>query len=376
MSMKILQVALVSFCVCAAVRAVKPSAALQAALRESGTGAIVGLDGLDPLSMTSIASERAVSGGSMIYCGSPEYCPGNGVLYRDTFDAGTDVRLYFYHVNASKAPMRFSIVLEPVGGPAVVELQNSIVIGPSINYFAVGRLSSFIQLGRPAPPEPRRIQVDGATLLDEDLDHRVCPPGRPEPLVHSLHDFRVVSGTVRVSTVSVAEDEVTLDALPSLQLLARDRNHTRGTYSGQSVDIRQTDVYSTQNGVRHLRLADGEVDPGLAGGDRSLNTTDTYLGAYGVVYRVHLKLASPDGRKVALVLNPRAGGLGGAVSVIVPKHGKSTGYTPGLGLGTVNEKDEAVILGKWNPRDTPEVTIQWTPPGAASLPVEWMLIPY
>lgn len=363
--------------VCAAsVWANEPSPALDAALHEVGTGAIVKLDGLDPLEMAGISVDRKVSGGRMIYCGSPEYCPGPGVLYRDTFPAGTVVRLYFYHVNASRAPLRFSIVLEPIGGPAVVDVENSIVLGPSRDYYSVGRLSSFIQLGRPVSREPRRISVTSPMLLDADLDRRVCPPGRPEPLVHSLHDFRVVSGTVRVSTVAVDEQADTLAAFKSLSLLPRDRNHTRGTYEGSTIDIRQTDTYSTSDGVKHLRLADGKVDPGLDGGDVTLNQHDTYLGAYGVVYRVHLKLASPDGRNVALVLNPRAGDLGGAVAVAIPKRGKTAGYAPGLGLGTVSGKVDAVVLGKWNPRETPEVTMLWTPPGAASLPVEWLLIPY
>lgn len=354
----------------------EPSPTLSATLREAGTGAIVRLDGLDPLNMPGIAVQRTVSGGKMIYCGSPEYCPGPGVLYQDTFSAGTDVRLYFYHVNASREPLRFSIVLEPVGGPAVVDVQNTIVLGPSRDYYSVGRLSSFIELARPVSREPRRMNLATPTILDADMDSRVCPPGRPEPLVHSLHDFRVVSGTVRVSTVAVRDKDDTLITYSSLSQLPRDRNHTRGTYEGSTIDVVQTDTYSTADGVKHLRLADGKADPGLDGGDVTLNQHDTYLGAYGVVYRIHLKLASPDGRNVALVLNPRAGDLGGAVAVAIPKRGKTAGYAPGLGLGTVSDKDEAVVLGKWNPRETPEVTILWTPPGAASLPVEWLLVPY
>ncbi|HEY3413744.1 MAG TPA: hypothetical protein VGM51_11925 [Armatimonadota bacterium] len=374
--MKILCIGLAVASAGAAVHAGEPSIPLQSALRTRGTGSIVALDGLDPLTTATIAVDRAVSPGKMIYCGSPEYCPGSGVLYRDTFTTDTDVRLYLYHVNASKRPMRFSIVLEPVGGPAVVDVKNSIVIGPSIDYFSVGRLSSFIQLGRPVPREPRRIRVDGITLLDEDLDRRVCPPGRTEPLVHSLHDLRVVSGTVRVSSVAVEERADTVARFPTLTLLSRDKNHDRGTYDGLTIRLNAIDTYSTADGVRHLRLADGKTDGWLPGGDATLKTDEPYRGAYGVIYRVHLRLASPDGRRVALVLNPRGGGLGGAVSVETPGHGRSTGYTPDLGLGTVNAKEEAVILGKWNPRVTPEVTIVWTPPGAASLPVEWLLIPY
>jgi hypothetical protein len=176
--------------------------------------------------------------------------------------------------------------------------------------------------------------------------------------------------------VAVEEKTDTLQAFGALALLARDRNHTRGTYEGSTIDVTQTDTYSTVDGVKHLRLADGKADPGLEGGDVTLNEHGTYLGAYGVLYRVHLKLRSPDGRQVALVLNPRAGDLGGAVAVSVAKRGKTAGYAPGLGLGTVSDKNDAVVLGKWNPRETPEVTILWTPPGAASLPVEWLLIPY
>lgn len=372
--MKYLSIAIALFCA-SVVCAEEPPFTVQAAVRENGVGAVLDLGGLDPLTLPALPVSRAVSGGKMIYSGSPEYCPSPGVLYRDTFSPGTDIRLYFYHVNASPKPLRFSVVLEPVGGPAVVDVQNSVVIGPSVDYFSVGRLSSFIQLGRPTPPMPRRISLERPARLDGDLDRRVVPVNRTEFLVHSLHDFRVVTGTVRVSTVAVEENADTLASFPSLTLLARDKNHDRGTYDGLAIDVRVAQ-YSTADGVTHIRLADGKNDAWLPGGDSTLSRAEPYRGAYGVLYRVRLKLKSPDGRKVALVLNPRGGGLGGAVAVAVPKHGKSAGYTPALGRGTVKEKGEAVILGKWNPRETPEVTILWTPPGAASLPVEWLLIPY
>ncbi|HEY3267861.1 MAG TPA: hypothetical protein VGM37_13100 [Armatimonadota bacterium] len=347
-----------------------------AQIAASGVGAIVGLGGVDPLVAPALDARRDCSGGKLVYSGSPEYCPGPGILYQDTFGAGEDVRLYLYHVNASPKPLRFSVVLEPVGGRAHVDVENSIAIGPSRDYFSVGRLSAFIQLGRPTPPRPRPIDLSSSALLDADLDARLVPPGRPEPLIHGLYDFRVTSGTVRMSVVAVEGDADTLTRFPALTLLARDKHHDRGTYRFFTEDAVVAQPYSTADGVRHLRMADGVADPWMQGGDATIGSSSPYRGSYGVIYKVHLKLVSPDGRKVALVLNPRAGGLGGAVAVERPRHGKSADYSPSLNLRTVEEKEEAAVLAKWDPKTTPEVTVWWTPPGAASLPVEWILLPY
>ena len=351
-------------------------AAMADFLRENGVGQVFALDGVDPLNLPELSVRQWHDGGRMVYSGSPEYCPGPGLLYADAFAAGTPVRLYVYHVNASPRPLRFSVVLEPVGGPARIAVDDGLVIGPSRNYFYVGRLGAFIQLGRPTPPEPRLLDVTGPTLLDADLDGRVVMSGKPEPLIHSLHDFRVLEGQVRVSVVAAEAERPTLDQFPSLTLLGRDTNHDRGTYAFTNTHIAMDRPYRTTDGVVHLRIADGKRDPFAEGMDVTTERPGRYRGNYGVIYRARLKLESPDGRKVALVLNPRGGGVGGAVASWAPKRGRQAHYAPALSLGPIRDKNDATILARWDPRATPEVDVVWTPPGSASLPVEWLLIPY
>jgi hypothetical protein len=346
------------------------------ALAANAVGFVFPLSGIDPLTVPALGVTRAVNVGRMVYSGSPEYCPGPGILYADTFPAGTPVRLYVYHVNASDRPLRFSVVLENIGGRAKIAIEDSLVTGPSLNYFYIGRLSAFIQLGRPTPPRARVREVSGPTLLDTDLDGRVVPPGKPEALIHSLHDIRVLEGTVRISVVAVESERPTLVQFPSLALLPRDKNHDRGTFDFTEVDMTMDEPYRTSDGIVHLRLADGKQDPFAEGADVTTDMPGRYRGNYGVVYRVRLKLASPDGRRVALALNPRGGALGGAVASYVPRRGRSASYAPFLSRGPIKDNKEATLLGKWDPSETPDVTVVWTPPGSASLPVEWLLIPY
>lgn len=357
-------------------RAMDATPALQDALSAAAVGEVLPLDGLNPLTLPALEVHRAQGGGRMVYSGSPEYVPAPGILYQDTFKAGTDVRLYVYHVNKAGRPLRFSVVLEPTEGSARVAVKDGFAIGPWVDYFGVGRLSAFIQLGRPTPPKPRVIPLHGPTLLDADLDRRVVNPGRIEPLIHSIHDIRVEGGPVRVSVVAVAAETPTLEQFSGLELLGRDKNHDRGTYAADTEDVTLARAYNTADGVMHVRMADGKEDPFTPGMDVTTNRPGVFRGNYGMVYRIHLRLLAPDGRKVALALNPRAGGLGGAVAWSTPRHGKTARYAPSLSRGPIKSNQDIVLLGKWDPAVTPEVTVYWTPPGSASLPVEFLLIPY
>lgn len=356
--------------------AMEAGPALQDAIRTRAVGEVFPLDGLDALTLPVLNVHRAQGGGKMVYSGSPEYVLSPGILYQDTFEPGTDVRLYVYHVNKSGQALRFSVVLEPVRDAARVAVKDGFVVGPWVDYFGVGRLSAFIQLGRPTPPEPRMLSVNGPTILDEDLDRRVVVPGKIEPLIHSIHDIRVEDGPVRVTIVAVAAGTPTLEQFPSLELLGRDKNHDRGTYAANTEDVTLPRAYSTTDGVVHVRMADGKEDPFTPGLDVTTGREGVFRGNYGMVYRIHLRLNSPDGRKVALALNPRAGGLGGAVAWSAPHHGKTAQYAPSLSRGPIKSKDDVVLMGKWDPAKTPDVTVYWTPPGSASLPVEFLLIPY
>jgi hypothetical protein len=337
---------------------------------------VLPLDGLNPLNLPALEVHRALDGGRMVYSGSPEYCPGPGILDQDTFPAGTDVRLYLYHVNDSGRPLRFSVVAEPVNESALVAVKDGLVVGPWLDYFAVGRLSAFIQLGRPTPQKPRMLPLRGPAVLDEDLDSRVVAPGKIQPLIHSIHDIRVEEGPVRLSVVAVGAETPTLQQFPTLRVLDRDTHHDRGTYPADAEDVTLARPYSTADGVVHSRMADGKEDPFTEGVDATTGLPGRYRGNYGLIYRIHLRLASPDGRSVALALNPRGGGLGGAIAWSTPRFGRSAYYAPSLSLGPIKSKDDIVLLGKWDPAQTPDVTVYWTPPGSASLPVEFLLIPF
>jgi hypothetical protein len=364
------------FLAAAGGHAMEATPQLRESIRSSAIGAVLPLDGMNPLTLPALEVHRALDGGRMVYSGSPEYCPGPGILYQDTFPAGTDVRLYVYHVNDSGRPLRFSVVAEPVSASALVAVKDGFVVGPWLDYFAVGRLSAFIQLGRPKPPKPRMLPLTGPAVVDADLDTRVVSPGKIQPLIHSIHDIRVENGPVRLSVVAVDAATPTLKQFSALRVLDRDTHHDRGTYAADAEDVTLARRYSTVDGVVHARMADGKEDPFTEGVDATTGLPGRYRGNYGLIYRIHLRLASPDGRSVALALNPRGGGLGGAIAWSTPRLGKSAHYAPSLSLGPIKSNKDIVLLGKWDPALTPDVTVYWTPPGSASLPVEFLLIPF
>ncbi len=354
------------------------------ALPVCAVGTIVNLGDIDPLVMQAIEVDRRDTGGLFVYSGSPEYALEPAITYQDSFRAGDTVRVYVYHANRAPIPLRFSIVLEPLSGPAAVDKINNVITTPSRDYFGIGRLSAFIQLCRPTPPQPLRLNVDGPTILDKDLDAMVAIPGKPEFLIHTIHEFRVVSGAVRMSVVGVEADADTIQRLPSLKIADRDKNHDRATVNGLTREITAKAPYRTSDGPRHLRLQDGVGDPWMTGRDATLDREQNYRGAYGVVFKMKFRLESPDGRHVALLLNPRAGALTGAVveeSLWKTQTGglktvRSASHAPSIGQGLIKEKTEGVVLGKWNPAITPEVTVYWTPPATSSTPVEMILVPY
>jgi hypothetical protein len=349
---------------------------LNAALARSRVGDVVPLSGLDPLALEQAPAVRSTFGGKFVYSGSPEYCPGPGILYQDTFRPGDDVRLYLYHVNASRQPLRFSIVAEPLEGAARILLGSGLVVGPCANYAYAGQLASFVQLGRPAPTGPRALEVRAPVVLDPELDRRIVPPRKPELLIHSIHDFQVADGPVRISVLAVDGDAATLSSFPALGLLDRDKNHDRGTYEGLTRDVDVEREWKTTDGVLRLRLADGKTDPWPQGGDRTLGTQSPYRGAYGVIYRIHLRLGAPDGRRFAVLLNPRAGFVAGAFGIEIPGRGRTAYLAPELGRPLVREKEQGAVMAFVDPAKTPEVTLLWTPPGSSSLPAEFLLVPF
>src|SRR5205807_2141984 len=114
-----------------------------------------------------------------------------------------------------------------------------------------------------------------------------------------------------------------------LSELPRDE-HDRGRFPANSdKDINNLDApYSTASGMARIRMVNGISDTNVSeevdrdafagedgsGFDELLGRPSILRGNYGVMYTVRLRWTNPDGRRVALLLNPRGGAFAGAIA--------------------------------------------------------------
>jgi hypothetical protein len=161
----------------------------------------------------------------------------------------------------------------------------------------------------------------------------------------------------------------------------------RGTYPNSvNKDVwLPSDTYSTSAGMMRIRAGGGSADPygadawagqsTPAGYDAMLGVASTLRGNYGVVYRITVPISSPDGRRVAVLMNPWGGAVMGAVKTGPSLTGEGMFYAPANG-GWLTLTTQATLFGRWNAAVTPTISFSWTPPGSTSLPVEFVLVPY
>lgn len=381
-------------------------AVLQHALARAQAGDVFLIDPLNPVNLPSLAITRAWTGGTLIFSDSPEYVPGPGVLYADSVPPGF-VRIMLYHVNDSansgtSTRLKFTVVVEPAnaGETTTVTLLRSIVKGPSSDYGKIGRTSAYDFLT--VPESPVVSQISAPTVLDPVLESKSVPARTYPQLIQAQYDLQVSGASARFTLAALASNANTLATYKSLPMLAREESapgvyvHDRGTFPGHS-DKRITNnaVYDTIQGATRIRMAGGTWDPWVTGTvnkdpfagegsapdqyvgyDAILGVGSRVLGNYGVMYTVRLNTSSSDGRRLAILLNPRGGAHAGAVNATPGLTGAGPAYVPPLNVAPLATPSHAGVLGRWDPTVTPVIELKWTPTGAFSLPVEWVLVPY
>jgi len=98
-------------------------------------------------------------------------------------------------------------------------------------------------------------------------------------------------------------------------------------------------------------------------------------GNYGVLYRLHLEAQASDGRKLALLFNPRGGAWGNAVSLAPGLSAGGVILVP-AGTGTLADSTQAVIGATYAPGAGEPVWLQFMPAGGSSFPVELVAVPF
>jgi hypothetical protein len=180
---------------------------------------------------------------------------------------------------------------------------------------------------------------------------------------------------VTICALDPTDDPISVG--PTLPLLARDV-HTRGTFPNADKIYDPTAGYiiNTSNGIQQFSIAQQtSTDTYAAGVDVTDGTSMTDGGNYGVLYRIHLNVASGDGRNLGFLMNPRAGNWGGAVNALA-------GITPGgqflipASTTLLGDNTKGAVEGKYNPVTTSAPWLQFMPTGGSAFPLRFVAVPY
>ncbi len=366
------------FLAVAAPAAVATPPQLATDLGAAAQASVISLAGVNPISAPQIAMTATWGGGALILSDSPESPTARGMMYED---AGLDAtsaapnRIFLYHLNNKPSGyMRFSVLLKNNGTSAgTLTVTKAGAAGPSNNFGYVGKLAFKRWLDSTAGSGVS-VAAGQTVRLDPTFDSTDVAKGY---VVNGIWDYTFTQDhTVMICALNPADNPLTVG--PTLAVAARD-THKRGTfiYSDKTYDSSVGVVVDTAAGIQQFPLG-GNSDTFVTGYDYAVAvpTAETNSGNYGVLYRMHVAASSSDGRNLGLLINPRAGGWGGAIWL-----------PPGLLAGgkflvpdstvMLSDSTKAAVAGKFSPGGT-GVTIwsQFMPTAASAFPVRFVAVPY
>ncbi|HWR45143.1 hypothetical protein [Sporomusa sp.] len=306
-------------------------------------------------------------GGTLLLSDSPEMVVNDGILYQDKV-VGT-VRLFFYHVNASRDVKKMAVLLENKGKQtAHVTVSKATLGGPGNFWIKVGKET---QTAYFSGQQAYRLSIPpgGVVPLSASLSETAIVPNM---LIHGIYDFEADHPlTATVMMLPVTEDSVQFSRTATV--LPPDEYHLRGTFAEANRQIAPVRDYDpTADGAAGITLADNAIDPYLKGIDATDGSEVLNYGNYGVVYQV--LLPSKKGGKIAYYLAPMGGSYAGAIGINHPEVTWSPVSTPRdrLYFGDTRKKDLA-FLGTYESGDP--LSFTFSPPGASNLPIKIVILP-
>ncbi|QDR82596.1 hypothetical protein [Sporomusa termitida] len=307
-------------------------------------------------------------GGTLLLSDSPEMVRGNGILYQDTVSGF--VRLFFYHVNASRDVKKIAVLLKNQGEhTAQVIVRQATLGGPGNPWLKVGKETQSAYFGE---KQAYRFSIPpaGVMPLAASLEETAIVPNM---LVNGIYDFEV-DQPVTVTVMMLPVTESSIPYARTATVLAADECHLRGTFAGANRQITPVRDYDPAAGeITGITLADNEIDPYVTGIDATDGSAVLNYGNYGIVYEILLP-AKPGG-KVSYYLAPLGGSYAGAVGINHPEVNWSPVSTPRdrLYFGD-NYKQDWEFLGTYDSGDP--LSFTFSPPGASNLPVKIVIVPH
>lgn len=305
-------------------------------------------------------------GGTLLLSDSPEMVESDGILYQDKVEG--NVRLFFYHVNASKMAKAMEVVLENKGQEvAHVNVSKSSLGGPGYNWFAVGKETQMTYLAGTSSYQIN-IPPGGVVPLSATISAIAVLPNM---LIHGIYDFTVDRQiNVKVMMLPIFEDSVKFSK--TAQVLPADQWHLRGTFEGANRKLSSVDAYDpVLYRAVGITLADNVIDPYLQGIDATDGTKVVNYGNYGVVYEI--VPPGKNGRRISYFLVPLGGYYAGAIGIHHPEVDWSPMPTPrGKVYFEDNKWKEFSFLGTYDSSEL--LSFTFSPPGASNLPVKLVIL--
>jgi hypothetical protein len=340
---------------------------------------VISLSGVNPLSCPEVQMSHSWDGGKLIFSDSPETVPDRGKLYEDTTlgatSSGAPNRVLAHHVNGfsnKSKRLKVAILLKNLGdstGTLIVEKSGT--AGPTTSFLYAGKLVFHRWLTSTAA-SPVQVSPGSTVRLVTDIETSAANGY----LMSGMYDYSFTQDH-SITVCAVYSNDNPLTVCPGLSVLSRD-SHTRGTfpYNNKVYDTDSGVVIDSVDGIVQLPLAGNTTnDPNAVGTDKTDSSTQTLVGNYGILYRMHLNLVSSDERDIGFLLNPRGGTWGGAIWA-------APGITAGGkflipdGTGYTGDNTKGAVAGKYAPGEAFTAWLQWMPTAASNMPLRLVVVPH
>jgi hypothetical protein len=354
-------------------------AELDSELQNATVGAIVDL-GFSSLTQDLILNQGPgqlqVVPGNLIYSDDPETPTDFGILYRDALPAGNS-RIYLYHVNGTPHNAKITAVLQNnTSTSATIEFTHKALPPPSSSYAIIGKEAVRQFYENSSLSASFTLAPGSAAVIDPELDATILAY---DELVNAIYEF-ICDQPITVTILIIQATSDTLTTFASLtNFVANDGHYRQGTFPNYGKENAAYYVYNTADGIKRIRIADDIYlanDPFLIGTDAETGDTRKLKGNYGVTYSIWLNVTSSDGRRLAVLLNPRGGAYGGYVRTTLPTAVPVGELVPNPTTRVSYNWQGAVCAKFAAAASTETLLVEIIPAGASALPIELLLVPF
>lgn len=339
---------------------------------------VISLSGINPINCPEISMSETWSGGKLIFSDSPESPTGNGKLYYDNglpATSGTNYnRVFVYHVNSSGSTKRFTVVIKNTAASSgTLTVQRKGTAGPTTSFLYAGKLA-YDRLNNSTAGSGVNVAAGAWQRIDTTFDTTNTATGN---LLHGIWEYSFTQPhEIAICMLSTSDAPAT--ACPAAAVLSRD-THQRGTfpYADKIYDTASGVTIDTAGDIQQFPIAGNTMnDANAVGTDDTDGSSQTLSGNYGILYRIHLNTVSSDGRNIGFLINPRAGGWGGAVWAMPGGLLAGGKFLIPAGSGSSSDNTKGSVEGRYSPGAGLTVWLQFLPVGGASFPVRAVATPH